>query len=82
MRELSSDDPDFLKGDCAVWTFYEKFRTGGKKGRTSLSKRQQEKIKVKLEMGVPIAKIAREHDVSRGTIYRFIKNQKGKDVSE
>lgn len=74
VRELSSADQSFLKGDFAVWTFYEKFRKGGKPGRTILSKRQQEEIKAQLDMGVAISKIAKQHDVSRGVIYRFIEN--------
>lgn len=84
VREISSADRNFLKGDCAVWTFYNEFQTeeklafqtGGKKGRTKLSKRQQEKTREKLNKGISITQIAKDHDVSRGTIYRFIKNQK------
>ncbi len=82
VRQISAADPNFLKGDAAVWVFYEKFLKGGKKGRTTLSKRQQEKVLKELNADVSIKEIAKKHDVSRGTIYRFIKNLNPNQVKQ
>ena len=82
VREMSTVDRSFLKGDCAVWTFYNEFemekklefKPGGKPQRTKLSKKQQKKVTEKLYKGVPLRKIARDHDVTPNVIYRFIEN--------
>jgi len=87
VREISSADSKFLKGDLAVWAFIiaEQRKSnlkGGKPGRTKLAKHEQKVITSKLEEGVTISQIAREHGVSRGTIQRFRDNHVGKPKAE
>jgi hypothetical protein len=78
VRELSSYDSRYLKGDIAIFVFLERHRMlrGGKAGRTTLNKHQQRKIIKYLEESVPIPQIAAKLDLSPGTVNRFINNLK------